>query len=174
MALAHLDHLQPAEQMLVKCAAIIGHTFTTQMLADVLPEATGQKLNASLASLFKSGTFECGSKQPKTFDKQAAKDSERCSALSCFCAARDSREDLRKGQRGSAREKASEWRRECVVELFVLVPDATDSSAGLTREQAVLYVFELSFSTPSLYQTHSSHNRTQCFPNISSEYASLR
>ncbi|XP_036442923.1 adenylate cyclase type 10-like [Colossoma macropomum] len=85
MALAHLDQLQPPEQMLVKCAAIIGHTFTTQMLLDIVPEMTQQKLNLSLVSLFKSGTFECTSRH-KNLSLPMSKEAECCSILSCYCA----------------------------------------------------------------------------------------
>uniref|UniRef100_A0A3B4CBB1 Guanylate cyclase domain-containing protein n=1 Tax=Pygocentrus nattereri TaxID=42514 RepID=A0A3B4CBB1_PYGNA len=85
MALAHLDQLQPPEQLLVKCAAIIGHTFTTQMLLDIVPEMTQQKLNLSLVSLFKSGTFECASRH-KNLSLPMSKGAECCSILSCYCA----------------------------------------------------------------------------------------
>ncbi|XP_045081481.1 LOW QUALITY PROTEIN: adenylate cyclase type 10-like [Coregonus clupeaformis] len=101
MALAHLDHLQPADQMVVKCAAIIGHTITTQMLINILPESENHdKLNLSLTSLFKSGTFECGSK-PKQFTQQLTKESECWGALNCYCV-QDSQEDIREEVSGKA------------------------------------------------------------------------
>ncbi|XP_062408009.1 adenylate cyclase type 10-like [Sardina pilchardus] len=82
MALAHLDQLLPNEQMVVKCAAIIGHTFTTQMLTHILPELTEDKLNATLVSLFKAGTFVCGSRPENMVDLSLASESY---VLSCYC-----------------------------------------------------------------------------------------
>ncbi|CAB1327890.1 unnamed protein product [Coregonus sp. 'balchen'] len=91
----------PADQMVVKCAAIIGHTITTQMLINILPESENHdKLNLSLTSLFKSGTFECGSK-PKQFTQQLTKESECWGALNCYCV-QDSQEDIREEVSGKA------------------------------------------------------------------------
>ncbi|KAI4900581.1 hypothetical protein NFI96_017263, partial [Prochilodus magdalenae] len=85
MALAHLDQLQPTEQMLVKCAAIIGHTFSTQMLLDILPDVTLQKLSVSLELLFKCGLFECAFRHTN-LSLPFSKEAECCNSLSCFCA----------------------------------------------------------------------------------------
>ncbi|KAJ8003480.1 hypothetical protein DPEC_G00148750 [Dallia pectoralis] len=94
MALAQLDHLQPADQMVVKCAAIIGHTVTTEMLVHILPEGENPgKLNQSLTSLFELGTFECGS-TPKLFTRQQLHRPEFWDALSCYCP-QNSKEDVR-------------------------------------------------------------------------------
>ncbi|XP_067117035.1 adenylate cyclase type 10-like [Osmerus mordax] len=82
IALAHLDHLRPTEQMVVKCAAIIGHTFTTHILKSIMPEGSEATLGASLALLFQSGTLECGS-QPR--QRGQAGEAGRWGALSCFC-----------------------------------------------------------------------------------------
>ncbi|KAL2096533.1 hypothetical protein ACEWY4_008681 [Coilia grayii] len=83
MALAHLDQLQPGEQMVVKCAAIIGHVFTTQMLANILPELTEDKLNDTLVSLFQAGTFLCGSRYESVIELTLG--SEKYGMLSCYC-----------------------------------------------------------------------------------------
>ncbi|XP_041919969.1 adenylate cyclase type 10-like isoform X3 [Alosa sapidissima] len=82
MALAHLDQLLPNEQMVVKCAAIIGHTFTTQMLTHILPELTEDKLNDTLVSLFKAGTFVCGSQPDHLVDLSLVDEKYM---LSCYC-----------------------------------------------------------------------------------------
>uniref|UniRef100_H3AB06 Guanylate cyclase domain-containing protein n=1 Tax=Latimeria chalumnae TaxID=7897 RepID=H3AB06_LATCH len=63
MALAKLDNMHPAEQMVVKCAAVIGHTFHVKMLQYILPEGSYRKLKQSLATLLGCGMFECASKQ---------------------------------------------------------------------------------------------------------------
>ncbi|XP_046887362.1 adenylate cyclase type 10-like [Hypomesus transpacificus] len=84
MALAHLDHLRPTEQMVVKCAAVIGHTFTTHILTSIMPEGSEATLGASLALLFQSGTLECGSK-PRQRQCRQAGEAGRWGELSCFC-----------------------------------------------------------------------------------------
>ncbi|XP_060089030.1 adenylate cyclase type 10-like [Heteronotia binoei] len=59
IALAELDNMSPSEQMVVKCAAIIGATFSTELLLHILPEWTKMKMNQTLAALVESHTFEC-------------------------------------------------------------------------------------------------------------------
>ncbi|XP_034145484.1 adenylate cyclase type 10 isoform X1 [Esox lucius] len=94
MALARLDQLQPAEQMVVKCASVIGHTVTTEMLVHILPKAENlDKLNLSLSYLFESAMFECGSTPEQFTWRQRHGQPECWGALSCYCA-RDSREDV--------------------------------------------------------------------------------
>ncbi|XP_063060987.1 adenylate cyclase type 10-like [Engraulis encrasicolus] len=102
MALAHLDQLQPGEQMVVKCAAIIGHTFTTQMLINILPELTEDKLNETLVSLFRSGTFLCGSRYDVN---DISLGSEKYGLLSCFC---DREQERPKGEQQQQQEEKKE------------------------------------------------------------------
>ncbi|KAL8178120.1 UNVERIFIED_CONTAM: hypothetical protein K2H54_030251 [Gekko kuhli] len=59
IALAELDNMSPSEQMIVKCAAIIGMTFSTELLLHILPEWTKMKMNQTLAALVESRIFEC-------------------------------------------------------------------------------------------------------------------
>ncbi|KAM6945639.1 adenylate cyclase type 10-like [Aplochiton taeniatus] len=84
IALAHLDNLQPAEQMVVKCAAVVGLTFTLRMLTSVLLDATAHKLNVSLCTLFQAGTLECASR-PHGVARQPGGESEARGALTCYC-----------------------------------------------------------------------------------------
>ncbi|KAK6483081.1 adenylate cyclase type 10-like [Huso huso] len=79
-----LDHLQPAEQMIVKFASIIGYTFTTQMLQYILIEGADQKLNQSLDSLFESHTFECASRRKETWHPFIMEKKHE-NTLQCFC-----------------------------------------------------------------------------------------
>uniref|UniRef100_A0ABM5GDD3 Adenylate cyclase type 10 n=1 Tax=Pogona vitticeps TaxID=103695 RepID=A0ABM5GDD3_9SAUR len=59
IALAELDNMNPSEQMVVKCASIIGVTFTTEFLLHILPEWTKVKMNQTLAALVESHIFQC-------------------------------------------------------------------------------------------------------------------
>lgn len=45
--------------MVVKCAAIIGVTFSTELLLHILPEWTKMKMNQTLAALVDSHLFKC-------------------------------------------------------------------------------------------------------------------
>ncbi|XP_061440500.1 adenylate cyclase type 10 isoform X2 [Rhineura floridana] len=63
IALAELDNMNPSEQMVVKCAAVIGVTFTTELLLYILPEWTKMKMNQTLAALVESHIFKCFSER---------------------------------------------------------------------------------------------------------------
>ncbi|XP_064420120.1 adenylate cyclase type 10 [Latimeria chalumnae] len=84
MALAKLDNMHPAEQMVVKCAAVIGHTFHVKMLQYILPEGSYRKLKQSLATLLGCGMFECASKQADMWHILTREAGHPCS-LECFC-----------------------------------------------------------------------------------------
>ncbi|XP_075765970.1 adenylate cyclase type 10-like [Pelodiscus sinensis] len=58
IAVAQLDRLSSSEQMAVKCAAVIGHTFTPDLLLYILPKWTNKKMEETLMSLINSHVFE--------------------------------------------------------------------------------------------------------------------
>ncbi|XP_038075913.1 adenylate cyclase type 10-like [Patiria miniata] len=59
MMLARIDHMKPSEQMMVKCAAVLGLTFTCRMLELIVPNTTPWKIRRLLHALMKAGVFEC-------------------------------------------------------------------------------------------------------------------
>nr|XP_060630310.1 adenylate cyclase type 10 [Anolis sagrei ordinatus] len=59
IALAELDNMNPSEQMVVKCASVIGVTFTTELLLYILPEWTKMKMYQTLTALVESNIFQC-------------------------------------------------------------------------------------------------------------------
>ncbi|XP_073176513.1 adenylate cyclase type 10-like [Lepidochelys kempii] len=65
IAVAQLDSLSPSEQMAVKCAAVIGHTFTPELLLYILPEWTNKKMEETLMSLICSHVFEYVGKETR-------------------------------------------------------------------------------------------------------------
>ncbi|XP_077695698.1 adenylate cyclase type 10-like [Eretmochelys imbricata] len=65
IAVAQLDSLSPSEQMAVKCAAVIGHTFTPELLLYILPEWTNKKMEETLMSLISSHVFEYVGKETR-------------------------------------------------------------------------------------------------------------
>ncbi|XP_065266003.1 adenylate cyclase type 10 [Emys orbicularis] len=71
IALAVLDNMSPSEQMVVKCAAIIGLTFTTDLLLHILPEWTKRKMNETLAALVDSHIFKCFNKRKDSQNVQS-------------------------------------------------------------------------------------------------------
>ncbi|KAM9129108.1 adenylate cyclase type 10 [Pangshura tecta] len=70
-ALAELDNMSPSEQMVVKCAAVIGLTFTTELLLHILPEWTKRKMNQTLATLVDSHIFKCFNKRKNSQNAQS-------------------------------------------------------------------------------------------------------
>ncbi|TFK03737.1 caveolin-3 [Platysternon megacephalum] len=65
IAVAQLDSLSPSEQMAVKCAPVIGHMFTPELLLYILPEWTNKKMAETLMSLTSSHVFECFGKEAR-------------------------------------------------------------------------------------------------------------
>ncbi|XP_015280253.1 PREDICTED: adenylate cyclase type 10-like [Gekko japonicus] len=59
VALSKIDNMNPSEQMVVKCAAVIGVTFSTHLLLHILPQWTKLKMNQTLAALAETRIFEC-------------------------------------------------------------------------------------------------------------------
>ncbi|XP_053470608.1 adenylate cyclase type 10-like isoform X2 [Ictalurus furcatus] len=78
--LTELNVLGAAEGMTVKHAAFLGHTFTTEMLLNILPQPLKEKHNDILMTLFKSGVFKCASKPTNV---SPAKTEE--TKLICYC-----------------------------------------------------------------------------------------
>ncbi|XP_047561108.1 adenylate cyclase type 10 isoform X1 [Lutra lutra] len=59
ISLVQLDSMSLSHQMLVRCAAIIGLTFTTELLFEVLPCWNMKMMVKALATLVDSSVFDC-------------------------------------------------------------------------------------------------------------------
>lgn len=59
ISLVQLDSMSLSHQMLVRCAAIIGLTFTTELLFEVLPCWNMKMMIKALATLVKLNIFYC-------------------------------------------------------------------------------------------------------------------
>ncbi|XP_012584365.1 PREDICTED: adenylate cyclase type 10 [Condylura cristata] len=59
ISLVQLDSMSLSHQMLVRCAAIIGQIFTTELLFEVLPCWNMKMMINALATLVKSNVFDC-------------------------------------------------------------------------------------------------------------------
>ncbi|XP_059944594.1 adenylate cyclase type 10 [Mesoplodon densirostris] len=59
ISLVQLDSMSLSHQMLVRCAAIIGLTFTTELLFEILPCWNMKKMINALATLVESNVFDC-------------------------------------------------------------------------------------------------------------------
>ncbi|XP_077757661.1 adenylate cyclase type 10 isoform X2 [Canis aureus] len=59
ISLVQLDSMNLSHQMLVRCAAIIGLTFTTELLFEILPCWNMKMMIKALASLVESNVFDC-------------------------------------------------------------------------------------------------------------------
>lgn len=74
ISLVQLDSMSLSHQMLVRCAAIIGLTFTTELLFEVLPCWNMKMMIKALATLVESNVFDCfrNGKELRTALKQNA------------------------------------------------------------------------------------------------------
>ncbi|XP_007935921.1 adenylate cyclase type 10 [Orycteropus afer afer] len=59
ISLVHLDSMSLSHQMLVRCAAIIGQTFTTELLFEILPCWNMKMMIKALAILVEANVFGC-------------------------------------------------------------------------------------------------------------------
>lgn len=59
ISLVQLDSMSLSHQMLVRCAAIIGLTFTADLLFEILPCWNLKVMIKALATLVKSNVFDC-------------------------------------------------------------------------------------------------------------------
>ena len=59
ISLVQLDSMSLSHQMLVRCAAIIGLTFTTELLFEILPCWNMKMMTKALATLVESNVFDC-------------------------------------------------------------------------------------------------------------------
>ncbi|XP_037681356.1 adenylate cyclase type 10 [Choloepus didactylus] len=59
ISLVRLDSMSLSHQMLVRCAAIIGQTFTTELLFEILPCWNMKMMIKALATLVESNVFDC-------------------------------------------------------------------------------------------------------------------
>ncbi|XP_071834307.1 adenylate cyclase type 10-like isoform X1 [Apostichopus japonicus] len=64
MILSRIDHLKPSEQLIVKCAAVLGMSFTRDMLKAIIPSSLKTdiaKFRNAIHLLTQVGIFECDS-----------------------------------------------------------------------------------------------------------------
>ena len=59
MVLTRIDHMSPSEQMTLKCAAIVGTSFTRSMLKAIIPNYSPVTFHKSLNTLAEVGIIEC-------------------------------------------------------------------------------------------------------------------
>ena len=59
MVLTRIDHMSPSEQMTLKCAAVVGLSFSRSMLENVIPNCYPQAFHNSLNVLAEAGIIEC-------------------------------------------------------------------------------------------------------------------
>ncbi|KAM4626854.1 adenylate cyclase type 10 [Discoglossus pictus] len=82
-ALCQLDCMTAAEQMVVKCAAVIGQKFSTALLRYILPKGSEHKLSQTLPSLVKEHILECAAKT----EKQSITTLTYATPTQCYCSA---------------------------------------------------------------------------------------
>ncbi|XP_030058327.1 adenylate cyclase type 10-like [Microcaecilia unicolor] len=85
IALSQLDQMSPEEQLVVKCAAVIGQTFTIKLLYHIFPDDSERKLAPTLMSLVKMQMIECASRR-KALSTLTAAQPDPIRSKICFCA----------------------------------------------------------------------------------------
>ncbi|CAK8694937.1 unnamed protein product [Clavelina lepadiformis] len=92
MALARLDRMKPFEQLVVKCAAVIGENMSRKMLQTVVPGFQEEKFEAAIYELMLSRVFECASvvsmeEKRELHEKQSTKKiGDHSFCVTCHCA----------------------------------------------------------------------------------------
>lgn len=59
MVLTRIDHMSPSEQMTLKCAAVLGLSFSRPMLENIIPNCNPHAFHKSLNVLAEAGIIEC-------------------------------------------------------------------------------------------------------------------
>ncbi|KAJ8298503.1 hypothetical protein KUTeg_025034 [Tegillarca granosa] len=70
LIMARLDSMRATDQLVVKCATVLGKSFTRDMLETVLPKVQRVKARKSFKRLHESGIFECAT-APSMRQRQA-------------------------------------------------------------------------------------------------------
>ena len=60
MVLTRIDHMSATEQMVLKCASILGNSFTRTMLEAIVPNYSPTAFHSTLNVLAEAGIIECG------------------------------------------------------------------------------------------------------------------
>lgn len=61
VVVARLDRMSPNEQLILKCASVLGMNFTRELLSAIVPRKTASVLDTTLYRLSKERLLECGS-----------------------------------------------------------------------------------------------------------------
>lgn len=86
MALARLDRMMQYDQLIVKCAAVVGENFSTKMLRSVVPGFQKDKFQQSIFQLMRLRVFQCASTLRKKENKDTQKSLGRLShGITCYC-----------------------------------------------------------------------------------------
>ena len=84
LIIARLDSMRSSDQLLVKCAAVLGKTVRRDILEMLLPKAHRAKLIRTIRRLMENGIFQCGN-TPTSQMKRGVKDDSAYQKYRCFC-----------------------------------------------------------------------------------------
>ena len=87
---ARIDSMRSSDQLLVKCAAVLGKCFRRDVLKALVPKAHRHKLRLGVRRLIESGVFQC-SKKPAGSDIPSISHNMELTdeKYLCFCSAND-------------------------------------------------------------------------------------
>ncbi|CAC5390739.1 unnamed protein product [Mytilus coruscus] len=81
---AKIDSMRATEQLIVKCASVLGETFPRDMIESILPNVNRIKARKSFKVLRKTGIFECANLHNPLYNK-FSKDDEEYDIMECYC-----------------------------------------------------------------------------------------
>ena len=76
--------MRATEQLIVKCASVLGETFPRDMIESILPNVNRIKARKSFKVLRKTGIFECANLHNPLYNK-FSKDDEEYDIMECYC-----------------------------------------------------------------------------------------
>lgn len=90
MVTARIDSMRASDQLLIKCAAVLGTIIRTDVLEALLPKAHRSKLPLGVRRLIESGIFQC-SKIPvrSTLTVKSHKSELTMQKYICYCSTQD-------------------------------------------------------------------------------------
>ncbi|XP_052249078.1 adenylate cyclase type 10-like [Dreissena polymorpha] len=88
LVIARIDSMRASEQLLIKCAAVLGQKVRKDILETLMPKAHRSKLSKGIRKLMENGIFEC-SNAPKHIDRRLSLGERSNVKSKCYCNAEE-------------------------------------------------------------------------------------
>ncbi|XP_023931775.1 LOW QUALITY PROTEIN: adenylate cyclase type 10 [Lingula anatina] len=146
MIITRIDRMQPTDQMVLKCASLIGTVVSRQMLLGVVPGATEASITSSLKRLFASGVLECASFDKSSEQKNIVAEA-RCD---CIQIGTSSKTEVDPAQCCRLMKFKSVLMQETAYELFL------DSQRKNLHEKAAMFLESMSYDCAACQESEQN------------------